>query len=58
MWTIAGNKATLWDVANQKPKFVHAGHRKMIDESNPNRINELSVNINQPDTVAVVDANN
>ena len=37
---------------------MHGGHRETVDGEYPNRINELSVNLNQPDTVATVDANN
>lgn len=56
LWSIAGPRATLWDMSNQCAKFVHAGHRE--SDENEGRINELSVNLNQPDTVAVVDSNN
>ena len=57
VWTVGGSRATLWDLPNQKPRFVHSGHREN-DDQNSGHINELSVNINQPDIVAVVDSNN
>jgi hypothetical protein len=38
---------TLWDVCEQKPKFVHGGHLK--------KINEMAVHPNLGDVFASVD---
>lgn len=58
IWAVSKNKAYLWDMGEQRIRFMHGGHRDRVQGGQANRINELCVNINQPDTVATVDANN
>ena len=31
LWTVSKNKAYLWDMGEEKIKFVHGGHRDTID---------------------------
>ncbi len=50
LWTVNGKLMTLWDVSNQRPKFVHGGH---LD-----KVTEMAVHPNLTDVFASVDEDN
>jgi len=47
---VSGNRATMWDLNEGKPKFVHGGHSQSI--------NQIDLHPQYYQTVASVDINN
>jgi histone-binding protein RBBP4 len=50
LWVAAGNNLTMWDLNEQKAKFVHSGHMQTIKQMDLHPI--------EPRTVASVDEDN
>ena len=50
IWSVTDKLITAWDICEMKPKFVHGGHLK--------KVNDMSVHPNLPDLYSSVDEDN